>query len=132
MSMPRISSGVGARPTPYFPDCAQSGTQARSRSTTPMASLYIGDAPIGHHFPGANAVVVIIGTHTARGDQFVLRRLHIAGFIGGTGCNDGLMSIPAPGKPEAREGQRKSRLLQPGILPIRAAVSGNLDALNAA
>src|SRR2546427_2614243 len=135
ISMPRISSGVGVRPRPYFPDCAQSGTQARSRSTTVMPgsqtsnlrrfgrpTLHIGDPPIGHQFPGANAVVVIIGTYAARGDQFVLRRLHVASFIGGAGCDDSLVSVPAPGKPETRESQRKSRLLQLGPLPIRATV----------
>src|SRR5437899_881446 len=134
ISMPRISSGVGVRPRPYFPDCAQRPTQARSTSTAVMAgrpasslrkiswrSLHIGDPPIGHHFPGANAIVVIIGTHAARGDQFVLRRLHVAGFIGGARCDDGLVSVPAPGKPETCESQRKSWLLQLGPLPIRAA-----------
>src|SRR6266480_2028293 len=115
ISMPRISSGVGARPRPYFPDCAQSGTQARRRSTTVMTRLYICDTPISHHFPGANAVVMIIGTYAARGDQFIPRRLHVAGFISGAGCDNGLLSVPAPGKPETREGQRESRLLQLGI-----------------
>src|SRR5436190_5404317 len=56
ISMRRISSAVGVRPTPYVGDCANAGPP-RSRRIVTSLSEPIGHAPVLGDLPGHNAVV---------------------------------------------------------------------------
>src|SRR5437773_10357727 len=56
ISMRRISSAVGVRPTPYVGDCANAGLPRSSRIVTSLSEP-IGHAPVFVDLPGHNAVV---------------------------------------------------------------------------
>src|SRR5258708_2159623 len=127
MSQALTSSGVAARPTPYFGDSAN---VAPARVRARRSALRIAHTSIRGNFPGGDAVCVVVGIGAAGLDQRLSRGLDVAGFIGAARFEAGLLSVPFPRQPESREGHSETRLVDPGVLPALAAVGRNLDALD--
>src|SRR5206468_11280521 len=101
ISMRRISSAVGVRPTPYVGDCANAGLPRSSRIVTSLSEP-IGHAPVLGDLPGHNAVVEpghsVISLHRyvpPLGD-LLSQRLHLPNLVGGARKNLGRVSIPSP------------------------------------
>src|SRR5260370_27632855 len=94
MSVARISSGDGVRPTPYLGDSASSPAHARA---TPNLASRISHAPVCENLPGPDAVVVIFVICSAHCDQGLVRRLHVTGLIRCARLHDGFSPVPVPG-----------------------------------
>src|SRR5215469_7267514 len=123
----RICSGVAGCPTPYFGDCSTSIVAA---DNTAKLSFHIRHHPIGLHFPVLDAVKVISGVRSARGDQGFARRLHVSAFIDSTRRNHRFAAVKTPGQTEAGKRHRKPWLLQSRFHPTPPSVGCNVDTLD--
>src|SRR6266700_3847644 len=81
MSQALTSSGVGARPTPYFGAWAKSAAAAKASSS----ALHIAHTSVGGDFPDRDAVVVVLRIGAAGLDQRLAGGLHVAGFVSAAG-----------------------------------------------
>src|SRR5262249_35236451 len=101
ISMRRISSAVGVRPTPYVGDCANAGLPRSSRIVTSLSEP-IGHAPVLGDLPGHNAVVepghsvISLHRHVPPLGDLLSQRLHLPDLVGGARKNLGRVSIPSP------------------------------------
>src|SRR5262245_6728501 len=140
ISMRRISSAVGVRPTPYVGDCANAGLP---RSSTPRGNAIvtslsepIGHAPVLGDLPRHDAVVepghsvISLHRHLPPPGDLLSQRLHLPDPVGGTRKNLGRVSIPGPliAEPHARHAFWSRLAL--GGLPRRPAIVGDLAGLN--
>src|SRR5262245_46026773 len=111
MSMRRISSAVGVRPTPYVGDCANTGLPKSGTIVSPtlassgmLTSLGepIGHLPVLGDLPGHDAVVepghsvISLRRHIPPLGDLLPQRLHLPDLVGGARQNLGLLSIPVP------------------------------------
>src|SRR6266404_7150975 len=109
ISMRRISSAVGVRPTPYVGDCANAGLPRSSRIVTSLSEP-IGHAPVLGDLPRHNAVVepghsvISLRRHVPPLGDLLSQRLHLPDLVGGARKNLGRVSIPIPlmGEPDVR------------------------------
>src|SRR4030095_4563178 len=139
ISQALISSAVGVRPTPNVPDCCASTVALHiSNATAKTLSEAIGDAPVAGDLPRLNAVVetlhaegLVVGLIPVFRDLFS-RRLNLADFVRAARQDLGLFAVPIPhqSKPRVRHALRRS--LELGLLPLLAAVGGNLHQLDRA
>src|ERR1700704_3043091 len=142
ISMRRISSAVGVRPTPYVGDCANAGlptssTIVGSRIVTSLSEP-IGHAPVLGDLPGHNAVVepghpvASLHRHVPPLGDLLSQRLHLPDLVGGARKNLGLLSIPSPriAEPHVRLGLGSR--LELGEFPFLPAVSGDFHGLKGA
>src|ERR1051325_132056 len=139
MSHARSSSAVGARPTPYFGDCARSelpqSTPASSSTQAENLRVPIPHAPIAGDPPWLNRVVQ---TRNVEGVQrnveelgrLRARRLHLAEFIGTSRKQFGLLTVPIPLVAESAVRHPLRRPLDLRFVPALAAVGGNLHPAN--
>src|ERR1700687_5807327 len=92
ISMRRISSAVGVRPTPYVGDCANAGlpkspTLVSSRIAASLSEP-IGHAPVLGDLPGHNAVlepghsVISLHRHVPPLGDLLSQRLHLPDLVG--------------------------------------------------
>src|SRR6516225_6661921 len=111
ISMRRISSAVGVRPTPYVGDCANAGLPRSSRIVTSLSE------PIGH--------APVLG-------DLLSQRLHLPDLVGGARKNLGRVSIPSPliAEPDVRHGLWCR--LELGEVPLLPAIGGYLHGTNGA
>src|SRR5436190_1959806 len=129
MSQAFTSSGVGARPTPYFGACASIPPAIPSAISS---ILHIVHSSIGRDFPDCDAVVVILRVGSARFEQRLARGLNVPGFIGAARLHGSFLTVPLPRHAEARESPGQAGLVELGRVPGLAAVRRNLDAIDAA
>src|SRR5262245_13096873 len=116
ISMRRISSAVGVRPTPYVGDCANAGlpknpTLVSSRIVTNLSEP-IGHAPVLGDLPGHNAIVepghsvVSLRRHVPPRGDLLSQRLHLDHLVRAPQKNRRRASITLPlvaepdGRPE--------------------------------
>src|SRR5499426_2068273 len=142
ISMRRISSAVGVRPTPYVGDCANAGLPTStaivgSRIVTSLSEP-IGHAPVLGDLPWHNAVVepghsvIPLHRHVPPLGDLLSQRLHLPDLVGGTRQNLGRVAIPGPliAEPHVRHALRS--VLQLGVGPLLPAIGGDLDGLDGA
>src|SRR6266849_10330165 len=130
MSMARISSGVGVRPTLYLGDCAT--RTANIAAAAAYLSNHITHAPVCQDFPGPDGIVVVFVIRSAHSHQSLVRGLHVSGFVGCARLHDGFPTVPAPWQAEPCEGDRQAWFTQVRVLPRAAAIGRYLYALNTA
>src|SRR5690242_9415283 len=126
-----ISSGVGARPSPYVGDCAP----AIACKTAPSAAISahrILYAPIGHNPPALDGVEVVTPVRAARFHQVVEHGLHITAFVGATGLEDHFAPVPLPPQAKTRKSDGQHWGLQRSVLQAAAAIHGDFDPANRA
>src|SRR6202042_3244767 len=82
--------------------------------------------------PGPNGVVVVIGIVATHSEKLGQCRLDVTGLICCATLNHGRLAVPSPGKPEAGQGPRQHRLLQPRLLPALAVIDRDVDPLDLA
>src|SRR5262245_46105459 len=122
ISMRRISSAVGVRPTPYVGDCANAGlpgspTVVSSRIVTSLSEP-IGHAPVLGDLPRHDAVVepghsvISLHRHVPPLGDLLSQRLHLPDLVGGTRQNFGRVSIPIPliAEPHVRHRSEERRV----------------------
>src|SRR5262245_26960057 len=140
ISMRRISSAVGVRPTPYVGDCANAGlptssTIAGSRTVTSLSEP-IGHAPVPGDLPGHDAVVepghsvISLHRHVPPLGDLLSQRLHLPDLVGGARKNLGRASIPSPliAEPDVRHALWCR--LELGEVPLLPAIGGYLHRTN--
>src|SRR6185295_3134726 len=139
ISMRRISSAVGVRPTPYVGDCAIAGLPRRLPSTRGIATILgeaIGNTSVPGDFPGHDAVVQpghpvvpLEGYFPPLGD-LLAQRLPLPDLVDAARHDHGLGSIPLPrvGEPDVRHALR--RILELGAVPLLPAVGGHFHGLH--
>src|ERR1700752_2846001 len=147
ISMRRISSAVGVRPTPYVGDCANAGlpTSTTVVSTTVVSSRIvtslseaIGHAPVLGDLPGHDAVVepghsvISLHRHVPPLGDLLPQRLHLPDLVGGARKNLGRASIPSPliAEPDVRHALWC--VLELGEVPLLPAIGGYLHGTNGA
>src|SRR5258708_36002662 len=128
MSQALTSSGVGARPTPYFGAWAKSAAAAKASNS----ALHIAHTSVGGDFPDRDAVVVILRIGAAGLDQRLAGGLHVAGFVAAAGLQAGLLPVPFPGDAEACEGHAQAGFVEDGVLPGVARRRRHLDPVGTA
>src|SRR3982074_1317312 len=109
ISMRRISSAVGVRPTPYVGACANAGLPRSSRIVTSLSEP-IGHAPVLGDLPGHNAVVepghsvISLHRHVPPLGDLLSQRLHLSDLVGGALQDHGGETTPSPlvAQPDAR------------------------------
>src|SRR6476469_3375230 len=142
ISIRRISSAVGVRPTPYVGDCANAGlprspTLVSSRVATSLSEP-IGHAPVLGDLPGHNAVVepghsvISLHRHVPPLGALLSQRLHLPDLVGGARKNLGRVSIPSPliAEPDVRHALWCR--LELGEVPLLPAIGGYLHGTNGA
>src|SRR5215813_2972148 len=137
ISMRRISSAVGVRPTPYVGDCANAGLPSNSRIVTNLSEP-IGHAPIPGDLPGHDAVVepghpvISLRGHIPPLGDLLSQRLHLPELVGGARKNLGRASIPSPliAEPDVRHALWCG--LELGEVPLPPAIGGYLHGTNGA
>src|SRR6266850_1104260 len=137
ISMRRISSAVGVRPTPYVGDCANAGLP-RSSKIAASLSEPIGHAPVLGDLPGHNTVVepghsvISLHRHVPPLGNLLSQRLHLPDLVGGARKNLGLVSIPIPviAEPDVRHALWSP--LELGEVPFLPAIGGYFHGLNGA
>src|SRR5260370_21342223 len=117
MSQALTSSGVGARPTPYFGACAKSAAAMAISN-----ALHIAHTSVGGNFPDRDAVVVVLGIGAADLEQRLAGRLHVAGFVSAARLQAGFLPVPFPGHAKAREGHPQAGMVEAAVLPRLSAV----------
>src|ERR1700682_4448397 len=132
ISKARISSAVGARPTPYVgDDCANAGLPRSSTIATSLSEP-IGHAPIRGDFPRHNAVVeprhsvISIKRHVPVLGDLLSHRLHLPDLVGAARKNLGLVSIPIPLIAESGVRHALWCPLDLGGVPLPPAIGGYL------
>src|SRR5215831_183694 len=134
ISMRRISSAVGVRPTPYVGDCANAGLPRSSRIVTSLSEP-IGHAPVLGDLPRHNAVVepghVPDRLIKELGDLLQCRLL-LPDLVGAAGKNFVLVSIPIPliSEPDVRHALWSH--LELGGVHLLPAIGGDLPGLDGA
>src|SRR5438132_1847383 len=137
ISMRRISSAVGVRPTPYVGDCANAGLPRSSRIVTSLREP-IGRAAVPGDLPGHNAVVapghsvISLPRHVPPLGDLLSQRLHLPDLVGGARKNLGRVSIPSPliAEPDVRHALWCR--LELGEVPLLPAIGGYLHGTNGA
>src|SRR3984893_16614262 len=137
ISMRRISSAVGVRPTPYVGDCANAGLPRSSRTVTSLSEP-IGHAPVLGDLPGHNAVVepghsvISLHRHVPPLGDLLSQRLHLPDLVGGARKNLGRVSIPSPliAEPDVRHALWCRLGL--GEVPLLPAIGGYIHGPNGA
>src|SRR5215467_14518262 len=137
ISMRRISSAVGVRPTPYVGDCANAGLPRSSRIVTSLSEP-IGHAPVLGDPPRHDAVVqprhpvISFKRHVPVLGDLLSRRLLLPDLVGAARKNLGLVSIPIPliAKPGVRHTLWGP--LELGAVPLPPAIGGYLHGTNGA
>src|SRR5262245_4749805 len=117
MSMARSSSVVGVRPKPEVGDCARTAARKPCATSIPartvantktterdvaLRTVAIRDLSVGGHFPGLDAVVVILRVHAADLDQLGQPRLGVSRVVRAARGDDGLLAIPSPRAAKSR------------------------------
>src|ERR1700761_4368729 len=131
MFQPAISLSVGTRPSPNLPLSAWAAT-ASAVASSGAANISSFDIGIAHLAgvgdpPGYDGVVVIDRVQAPDFLELRKRRLHIAALVGGAAHDDGRLSVPVPGKAEARQRAGKHRLLKLRRRPASSFVRGDID-----
>src|SRR6516162_3546627 len=138
ISMRRISSAVGVRPTPYVGDCANAGLPSSSSRIVTSLSEPIGHAPVLGDLPGHNAVVepghsvISLHRHVPPLGDLLSQRLHLPDLVGGARKNLGRVSIPSPRIAEPDVRHALWCRLELGEVPLLPAVGGYLHGTNGA
>src|SRR6195256_2773986 len=131
ISMRRISSAVGVRPTPYVGDCANAGLPRSSRIVTSLSEP-IGHAPVLGDLPGHNAVVeprhsvIPLEWHVPPLGDLLTQRLDLPDLVSGARKNLGLGSIPIPLVAEPHVRHALWSPLELGAVPLFPAIGGYL------
>src|SRR5437763_12090236 len=100
----------------------------RQIPTSPDCSdVNIVHRPVARDFPTLDRIIVIDGMQPASCDQALAAGLHVAGLIGASALEDGFLSIPAPGEPEARVTLGQHRLLELSLPPGLPSVGTDFD-----
>src|SRR5258708_35990528 len=137
ISMRRISSAVGVRPTPYVGDCANAGLPRSSRIVTSLSEP-IGHAPVLGDLPRHNAVVepghsvIALRRHVPPLGDLLSQRLHLPDLVGGARKNLGRASIPSPLMAEPDVRHALWWRLELGEVPLLPAIRGYLHGTNGA
>src|SRR3979411_1161123 len=137
ISMRRISSAVGVRPTPYVGDCANAGLPRSSRIVTTLSEP-IGHAPVLGDLPGHNAVVeprhsvISLHRHVPPLGDLLSQCLHLPDLVGGARKNLGRVSIPSPRIAEPDVRHALWCRLELGEVPLLPAIGGYLHGTNGA
>src|SRR6266571_4617995 len=141
ISMRRISSAVGVRPTPYVGDCANAVLPRRLPSSSGIVTTLseaIGHAPVPGDFPGHNAVVQpghpvvpLEGYFPPIGD-LLSHRLPLPDLVGAARQNRGLGSIPLPWVGESDVRHALWSVLELGAVPLLSAIGGYFHGLDGA
>src|SRR5499433_3669827 len=137
ISMRRISSAVGVRPTPYVGDCANAGLPRSSRIAASLSEP-IGHAPVLGDLPRHDAViepghsVISLHRHIPPPGDLLSQRLYLPDFVGGARQNLGRVSIPGPLIAEPHERHALGRVLELGEVPLLSAIGGDLHGLDGA
>src|SRR5260370_4691630 len=138
ISKARISSAVGARPTPNLgDDCANAGPARMSAIATSLSEP-IGHAPVPGDLPRHNAVVqprhsvISLKRHVPVLGDLLSRRLLLPDLVGAARKNLGFVSIPIPliADPGVRHALWSP--LDLGGVPLPPAIGGSLHGTNGA
>src|SRR5262249_37642932 len=131
ISMRRISSGVGVRPTPYVGDCANAGLPRSSRIVTSLSEP-IAHAPVLGDLPGHDAIVepgpsvISLHRHVPPLGDLLSQRLHLPDLVGGARKNLGRVPIPSPRIAEPDVRHALWCRLELGEVPLLPAIGGYL------
>src|SRR5207245_2547895 len=131
ISMRRISSAVGVRPTPYVGDCANAGLPRSSRIVASLSEP-IGHTPVPGDPPRHHAVVqprhsvISLKRHVPVLSDLLSRRLHLPDLVGAARKNLGLVSIPIPLIAEPGVRHALCSPLELGKVPLPPAIGGYL------
>src|SRR6266850_2178738 len=137
ISMRRISSAVGVRPTPYVGDCANAGLPRSSRIVTSLSEP-IGHLPVLGDLPGHDAVVeprysvISLDRHVPPLGDLLSQRLHLPDLVGGARQDLGRVAIPIPGIAEPHVRHAMCGPLELGEVPLFPAIGGYFHGLDGA